>query len=75
MKESLFLLDPYIAKIPDFRKATVTYYDISSAVQDPHAFYQTRVAFCKKASACELDLLVCLNARGFLFGSAATVRL
>ncbi len=75
MNEPLFSLDPYIAKIPDFPKAGITFYDISPALEDPHAFAQMTDAFCKKASAYEPDLLVGIDARGFLFGAAAAISL
>ena len=75
MYESLFSLDPYIAKIPDFPKPGITFYDISPALEDPYAFGQMIDAFCKKEHAYEPDLLVGIDARGFLFGAAAAVPL
>ena len=75
MDRPLFSLDPYIAKVPDFPKTGITFYDISPALEDPHAFAQMTEAFCKKASAYEPDLLIGIDARGFLFAAAAAVPL
>ena len=75
MNESLFSLDPYIIRIPDFPRASITFYDRSPALEDDHAFAQITVTFCIKAYAYETDLLVGIDERGFLFGAAAAVPL
>ena len=71
MSDTPFLLDPYIAKIPNFPKAGITFYDISLALEDASIFSQMTKAFCEKAQTYSPDMLVGIDARGFLFGAAA----
>ena len=75
MSDTPFILDPYISKIPDFPKTGITFYDISPALEDAYAFSQMTKAFCEKARSYSPDMLVGIDARGFLFGAAAAVTL
>ena len=55
MSDTPFILDPYIAKIPDFPKAGITFYDISPALEDIYAFSQMTKAFYEKAWSNSLE--------------------
>ena len=60
-------LDPHLAKIPDFPKPGITFYDISPVLEDPDTLQQTVAALAHAAAEYQPDVIVGLDARGFLF--------
>ena len=58
MSDTPFILDPYIAKIPDFPKTGITFYDISPALEDAYAFSQMTRRFVKKRGPIHLICLL-----------------
>ena len=67
--EKQFDLDAAIRKVPDFPRPGVLFYDITGILIDPNAFeYCTRETE-RLYSATELDAVVAIESRGFLFAA------
>ena len=62
-------LDLNIAKIPDFPKPGITFYDIGPILEAPNLLKHTIDSLCHKAKSFEPDLIGGLDARGFLFAT------
>ena len=60
-------LDPHLAKIPDFPKPGILFYDISPVLEDPDLSKQAINALANVARDYTPDVVVGLDARGFLF--------
>lgn len=60
-------LDAHLAKIADFPKPGITFYDISPVLEDPTTLRQTVSALAELAREYQPDVVVGLDARGFLF--------
>ncbi|HCP18483.1 MAG TPA: adenine phosphoribosyltransferase, partial [Alphaproteobacteria bacterium] len=63
----MFNLDQYIARYPDFPKPGITFYDMSPMLEDHHALTSCVNALVDLARPYQPDLIVGLDARGFLF--------
>ncbi|MCH2189913.1 MAG: adenine phosphoribosyltransferase [Gammaproteobacteria bacterium] len=63
-------LESLIRTIPDFPKAGIQFKDIESITENPEAFTYVVDRFSEKVVANEIDKLLVLDARGFLFGAA-----
>jgi adenine phosphoribosyltransferase len=64
-----------IRHVPDFPKAGILFYDITTLLQDPAGF---RAAVGRLAAPFEgrgIDIVVGIESRGFIFGSAVADRL
>ena len=64
-----------IRHVPDFPKAGILFYDVTTLLRDPDGF---RIAIDSMASPFEgvgLDLVVGIESRGFILGSAVADRL
>ena len=68
-KNSKLLLDKHIAKIPNFPKKGITFYDISPILESPRLLKQTIDALCEEATVFKPDLICGIDARGFLFAT------
>jgi len=75
MTNSEFNLDINIAKIPNFPKPGITFYDISPILEAPKLFKQTIDTLCDKARYFEPDLIGGIDARGFLFATPLAYQL
>ena len=62
-------LDLNIAKIPDFPKPGITFYDIGPILEAPNLLKHTIDNLCHKAKSFEPDLIGGIDARGFLFAT------
>lgn len=60
-------LDSHLAKIQDFPKPGITFYDISPVLEDAQLLKQCVAALADIARGYEPDVIVGLDARGFLF--------
>lgn len=67
--------DQHIAKIPEFPKPGITFYDISPMLEDPAVARQAVHALAELARSYEPDLIVGLDARGFLFSLPVALEL
>jgi len=61
-------LKSYIREVPDFPKPGILFYDITTLLQDAHAFRMTVDRFVWLFSTLHIDKVVGIESRGFLFG-------
>ena len=63
-------LEEYVRSIPDFPEKGIIFRDITTVIQDPNGFHLAIDAMIEKVKDLDFDLVVGLDARGFIFGSA-----
>lgn len=63
-------LDAIIRNIPDYPKPGVQFKDITPLLADPEAFITAIDAFKERYAGQQIDLVVGIEARGFIFASA-----
>ncbi len=68
-------LDVHVAKIPNFPKKGITFYDISPILEDSYLLKHTIDALYEKAIPFEPELIVGIDARGFLFATPLAYKL
>ena len=68
-------LKEYVRDIPDFPTAGIMFRDITPMLKDPGAFAYVVDAFTERYSQRSFDIVVAIEARGFLFGSPLAYRL
>ncbi len=64
-----------IRDVPDFPKKGVMFKDITTVLQDPKLFKQSVDLLYKQYKGKKIDYVVCVEARGFIFGSALAYKL
>ena len=64
-----------IRHVPDFPKPGILFYDITTLLQDPAGFRQAVDALSVPFSDQGIELVVGIESRGFIFGSAVADRL
>lgn len=64
-----------IRDVPDFPKPGIVFKDITPVLQDGALFRNAIDLFRERCRSCEVDKIVCIDARGFLFGSAVAYEL
>ena len=62
-------LRDYITSIPDFPEKGVTHKDITTVLQDPHAFHRAIDEMYEQILGIDFDVLVGTESRGFIFGT------
>ncbi len=68
-------LEPYIKDIVDFPKPGIVFKDISPLLAEPKAFAHVVEDIAKRHDHGQIDKIVGLDARGFIFGAAVAYRL
>ena len=68
-------LMPFIRDIPDFPKPGILFYDITTLLKDKTGFAQLIDAFASYYIGKDIDLVLGIEARGFIFGPALAYRL
>jgi len=68
-------LKTYIRDIPDFPKQGITFHDITPLLQNAKAFEAAVGEMAKILEGREIDYLVGIEARGFIFASALALKL
>ena len=68
-------LKPLIRTVPDFPKPGILFYDITTLLKDKAGFAQLIDAFAAYYIGKEIDLVLGIEARGFIFGPALAYRL
>ncbi|MCK4547777.1 MAG: adenine phosphoribosyltransferase [Candidatus Eisenbacteria sp.] len=63
-------LQDRIRSIPDFPKKGIVFRDITTLLKDGQAFARAVDLMAEQARARNADVIACVEARGFLFGSA-----
>ena len=69
------ILKSKIRHVPDFPKPGILFYDITTLLQDPAGFRQAVDAISAPFSDQGIELVVGIESRGFIFGSAVADRL
>lgn len=64
-----------IRHVPDFPKAGILFYDVTTLLQDREGFQLAVDAMAKPYVGQPVDLVVGIESRGFIFGSAVADRL
>jgi adenine phosphoribosyltransferase len=64
-----------IRNVPDFPKAGILFYDITTLLQDPVGFRAAVDSLVTPFTGQHVDLVVGIESRGFIFGSAVADRL
>jgi adenine phosphoribosyltransferase len=64
-----------IRDVPDFPKKGIVFKDITTLLRDPRAYRQALDLFIVLCDDLEIDKVVAIESRGFLFGSAVADRL
>jgi adenine phosphoribosyltransferase len=68
-------LKQFIREIPDFPKAGILYYDITTLLQNSQALRMTIDQFVWLFSSLHVDKVVGIESRGFMFGSIVAYNL
>lgn len=64
-----------IRDVPDFPKKGILFKDITTVLQDAKAFKQAVELLYKQYKGKKIDYIVCVEARGFIFGSVLAYKL
>lgn len=64
-----------IRNVPDFPKAGILFYDITTLLQDPEGFRLAIDAMSAPFREQRIDLVVGIESRGFIFGAAVADRI
>ena len=65
----------HIRTIPDYPKPGILFRDVTTLLLDPIAFHQTVSELAKPFEGNEIDKVVGIEARGFIFGAAVAYEL
>ena len=68
-------LKKLIREVPDWPKKGILFYDLTTLMKDKAGFHQLIDSFAAHYSGRELDLVIGIEARGFIFGPALAYRL
>jgi adenine phosphoribosyltransferase len=68
-------LKQLIRHVPDFPKPGILFYDVTTLLQDREGFQQAVDAMAASHHASDIDLVVGIESRGFIFGAAVADRL
>jgi len=66
-------LKKHIRNIPDFPKVGIQFKDIESITEKPDAFSYVTGQFSDALNSYDIDKIVALDARGFLFGEMSSL--
>lgn len=72
---NLEYLKSLIREVPDFPKPGINFYDITTLLKDPKGFKQTIDALTEPYFGKQIDTVVGIEARGFIFAPALAYRL
>src|SRR5215831_11507610 len=64
-----------IRHIPDFPKAGILFYDITTLLQDPNGFHAAIDSLALPFAGERIDIVVGIESRGFIFGAAVADRI
>ena len=68
-------LKAHIRSIPDFPKPGILFYDVTTLMKEPHGFRMAVDAMADPHRDAKIDVIVGIESRGFIFGSAIADRL
>jgi adenine phosphoribosyltransferase len=64
-----------IREIPDYPKPGILFYDLTTLLKDPKGFHSLVDRLCDQYNGTKVDLVVGIEARGFIFAPALAYRL
>jgi adenine phosphoribosyltransferase len=64
-----------IRHVPDFPKPGILFYDVTTLMKEPHGFRMAVDAMADPHRDAKIDVIVGIESRGFIFGSAIADRL
>jgi adenine phosphoribosyltransferase len=70
-----FDFDSYIRRVPDFPKPGILFYDVTTLIKDKEAFNSAVQEFASRYRAMDVDAIVGVESRGFIFGAALAYEL
>jgi adenine phosphoribosyltransferase len=73
--ETVERLRTAVRDVPDFPKKGIVFKDITPVLSDPDLFHASIDLFLERCRGREVDKIVGIDARGFLFGSAVAYEL
>src|SRR5215813_6858333 len=73
--ETVERLRAAVRDVPDFPKKGITFKDITPVLSDPSLFRASIDLFLERCRGREIDKIVGIDARGFVFGSAVAYEL
>jgi adenine phosphoribosyltransferase len=68
-------LKQHIRHVPDFPKAGILFYDITTLLRDPHGFKITVDMLATPYAGQNIDVVVGIESRGFILGGAVAQRI
>jgi adenine phosphoribosyltransferase len=68
-------LKQMIRHVPDFPKPGILFYDVTTLLQDKRGFHEAIGSLSEPFAGNAIDLVVGIESRGFIFGSAVADRL
>src|SRR5467141_259736 len=68
-------LKELIREVPDFPKPGINFYDITTLLKHPEGFHQTVDALAAEFEGTQIDAVVGIEARGFIFAPALAYHL
>ena len=68
-------LKALIREIPDYPKPGILFYDLTTLLKDPKGFHSLVDRLCDQYTGTKVDLVVGIEARGFIFAPALAYRL
>src|SRR5499426_1159286 len=68
-------LKKLIREVPDFPKPGINFYDITTLLKDPRGFRQTIDALAEQFQGAQVDTVIGIEARGFIFAPALAYHL
>ncbi|HPS54452.1 MAG TPA: adenine phosphoribosyltransferase [Sedimentisphaerales bacterium] len=68
-------LKSYIREVPDWPKAGILFYDITTLLENGKALKAAIDYFCDDFTGADIDYIAAVEARGFIFGPAVAERL
>jgi adenine phosphoribosyltransferase len=64
-----------IREVPDFPKTGINFYDITTLLKDPTGLKETIDAMAEQVGGYEIDTIIGVESRGFIFGAPLADRL
>jgi len=74
-EDEMDALKQQIRHVPDFPKPGILFYDVTTLMKDPKGFRLAVDAMAEPHQASKIDVVVGIESRGFIFGSAVADRL
>ncbi len=74
-EQKIDFIKSQVRDVQDFPKAGILFKDITTAIKNPQAFKYTIEWFCNQLEGKNIDYVIGLEARGFIFASAVAYNL